>query len=81
MRKNIDWYAGNYGAIIINPDRLSGNKSGETAHDYICQEGCILSKKECLKTAGGQVRSTVKQETTKQEMTEQKTAKIGRAHV
>ena len=75
MRKNIDWYAVNYGAIIINPDRLSGNRSGETAHDYICQEECILSKKECLKTAGGQVRSTVKQETAKQEMTEQKTVK------
>lgn len=34
-----------------------------------------MSKKECLKTAGGQVRGTVKQETAKQEMTEQKTAK------
>lgn len=79
MQKNIDWYAVNYGAIIINPDGLSGHRSGETAHDYICQEGCILSKKECLKTAGDQVRSTVKQETAKQETVEQGTAVTGTA--
>ena len=38
-----------------------------------------MSKKECLKTAGDQVRSTVKQETAKQETVEQGTAVTGTA--